>query len=61
MLFGLAYQVDSKRAWNPHQEITLVMSLTAIKYTIKTDGNLEEEVKGADDHACQRITNLIEN
>ena len=39
------------------------MSLTTIKYTIKPDGNLEEEVQGVDGdgHACQRITNPIEN
>ncbi len=37
------------------------MPLTTIKYTIKPDGNLEEEVKGVDGHECQRITNPIEN
>ena len=37
------------------------MSLTTIKYTIKPDGNLEEEVQGVDGHACQQITNPIEN
>ena len=37
------------------------MSLTTIKYTIKPDGNLEEEVQGGDGHARQWITNPIEN
>ena len=37
------------------------MPLTTIKYTIKPDGNLEEEVEGVDGHECQRITNPIEN
>ena len=37
------------------------MLLTTIKYTIKADGNLEEEVQGIDGHACQIITNPIEN
>ena len=37
------------------------MSLTTIKYTIKPDGTLEEEVQGVDGHACQRITTPIEN
>ena len=45
----------------PNYDLTLVMSLTTIKYTIKPDGNLEEEVQGVDGHACQRITNPIEN
>tara|TARA_Y100001968_G_scaffold109827_1_gene99381 strand:+ start:1234 stop:1482 length:249 start_codon:yes stop_codon:yes gene_type:complete len=37
------------------------MSLTTIKYTIKADGNIEEEVQGVNGHACQRITYPIEN
>ena len=37
------------------------MSITKIKYRIKPDGDLEEEVQGVDGHACQRITNPIEN
>ena len=37
------------------------MSLTTIKYTIKSDGNIEEEVQGINGHACQRITYPIEN
>ena len=37
------------------------MSLTKIKYTIKLNGELEEEVLGVDGHACQRITKPIEN
>ena len=37
------------------------MSLTTIRYTIKPDGNLAEEVHGVDGPACQRITNPIEN
>ena len=45
----------------PKQDLTLVMSLTTIKYTIKPDGNLVEEVQGVGGHACQRITNPIEN
>ena len=32
------------------QKIQLVKSLTKIKYTIKPDGNLEEDVKGVDGH-----------
>ncbi len=36
------------------------MPLTTIKYIIKPDGNLEEEVEGLDGHECQRITNQIE-
>ena len=39
----------------------LVMSLTTIKYTIKPDGNVEEEVQGVVGHACQRITKSIED
>ena len=46
---------------NSHPEITLIMSLVIIKYTIKTDGNLKEEVQGVDGHVCQQITNPIEN
>ena len=37
------------------------MSLTTIKYIIKADGNIEEEVKGVYGHACKRITFSIEN
>ena len=36
------------------------MSLTTIKYIIKPDGNVEEEVQGVFGHNCQRITNSIE-
>ena len=50
-----------KRARNYHQEITLIMSLTTIKYIIKPDGNVEEEVHGVVGHSCQRITKSIEN
>ena len=37
------------------------MSLTTIKYIIKPDGNVEEEVHGVVGHNCQRITKSIEN
>ena len=37
------------------------MSLTTIKYTIKTDGTIEEEVQGVCGHACKRVTCSIEN
>ena len=37
------------------------MSLTTIKYIIKQDGNVEEEVHGVVGHNCQRITKSIEN
>ena len=37
------------------------MSLTTIKYIIKPDGNVEEEVQGVLGHGCQRITKSIEN
>jgi len=37
------------------------MSLTTIKFTIKADGNMEEEVQGVNGHECQRITYPIEN
>ena len=37
------------------------MSLTTIKYIIKPDGNVEEEVQGGLGHDCQRITKSIEN
>ena len=37
------------------------MSLTTIKYIIKSDGNVEEEVQGVLGHSCQRITKSIEN
>ena len=37
------------------------MTLTTIKYNIKPDGNLEEEVKGVYGLSCQRISNPIEN
>ena len=37
------------------------MSLTTIKYIIKPDGNVEEEVQGGLDHDCQRITMLIDD
>tara|TARA_Y100001968_G_scaffold119151_1_gene108565 strand:- start:295 stop:543 length:249 start_codon:yes stop_codon:yes gene_type:complete len=37
------------------------MSLTTIKYIIKADGIIEEEVQGVNGHACQRITYPIEN
>ena len=37
------------------------MPLTTIKYTIRPDGNIEEEIKGVDGHACRRITRAIEN
>ena len=37
------------------------MSLTTIKYLIKPDGNVEEEVQGVVGHNCQRITKSIEN
>ncbi len=37
------------------------MPLTTIKYTIKPDGNVDEEVQGVVGHACQRITKSIEN
>ena len=37
------------------------MSLITIKYTIKTDGNIEEEVHGVNGHECLRITYSIEN
>ena len=37
------------------------MSLTTIKYIIKPDGNVEEEVQGVFGHDCQRITKSIEN
>ena len=36
------------------------MSLTTIKFTIKADGNLEEEVQGVSGHECKGITNPIE-
>ena len=32
------------------QKITSAKLLTTIKYTIKLDGNLEEDVKGVDGH-----------
>ena len=35
------------------------MPLTTIKYTVKTDGNLAEEVQEVGGHACLRITNPI--
>ena len=37
------------------------MSLTTIKYTIKADGNVDEEVQGVLGHNCQGITKSIEN
>ena len=37
------------------------MPLTTIKYIIKSDGNVEEEVQGVFGHACKRITKSIEN
>ena len=37
------------------------MTLTTIKYIIKPDGNVEEEVQGAVGHYCQQITKSIEN
>ena len=37
------------------------MSLTTIKYIIKPDGNVEEEVHGVVGHNCQCITKSIEN
>ena len=37
------------------------MSLTTIKYIIKADGNIEEEVQGVYGHACKRVTFSIEN
>tara|TARA_B100000579_G_C22302581_1_gene607835 strand:+ start:294 stop:452 length:159 start_codon:yes stop_codon:yes gene_type:complete len=37
------------------------MPLTTIKYTIKPNWNLEEEVQGVEGHACLRITNPMEN
>ncbi len=37
------------------------MSLTTIKYIIKPDGNVEEEVQGVFGYDCQRITKSIEN
>ncbi len=37
------------------------MSLTTIKYIIKPDGNVEEEVQGVFGHDCQRITKSIES
>ena len=37
------------------------MSLTTIKYIIKADGNIEEEVQGVCGHACKRVTFSIEN
>ena len=37
------------------------MSLTTIKYIIKPDGNVEEEVQGVSGHDCQRITKSIES
>ena len=37
------------------------MPLTTIKYIIKPDGNVEEEVQGVFGHVCQRISKSIEN
>ena len=37
------------------------MSLTTIKYIIKPDGNVEEEVQGVVGHDCQLITKSMEN
>jgi len=37
------------------------MSLTTIKYTIKADGSIEEEVQGVYGHECKRVTFSIEN
>ena len=37
------------------------MSLTTIKYIIKADGNVEEEVFGVVGHNCKLITKSIEN
>ena len=44
-----------------HLVLTVAMSLITIKYTIRADGNIEEEVHGVEGHACQRITYSIEN
>ena len=44
-----------------HLVLTVAMSLITIKYTIRADGNIEEEVQGVEGHACQRITYSIEN
>ena len=37
------------------------MSQTTIRYTIKSDGSIEEKVEGVDGHECKRITSPIEN
>ena len=37
------------------------MTLTTIKFTIKPDGDIEEEVKCVENRDCQRITSKIEN